>query len=205
MSWIKIEFQRDKENMPAKNQVKPIDYEKLAAAIVDANAQIEEAKQKEAEDEKLKILASRKAILKEKDFSYIKCPVWREIRVFFNNLRIVWNLLTLTREEARHFAAVNVLTRMLTSLLLYAIGLSFYVFAGFLAYKAFFTSSIAVGYIPYIVFPIVIARLIRIARFEVERMEDEAHLTNVAMLLVALITFVATIVSIVVTVQLNGD
>ena len=49
-----------------------------------------------------------------------------------------------------------------------------------------------------------IARLIRIARFEVERMKNETQLTNVAMLLVALVTLAATIVSVVVSMQNNG-
>ena len=204
MSWIKIEFQRDSEKEPAKKQIEPIDYEKLTAAIVQANAKIEEMEQAKAKEEKQKIRASRKVILKEKDFSYIKCPLWREVRVFFNNLRVAWNLLTLTREEAQSFTAVNELTRLLTSLLLYVIGLAFYALAGFFAYKAFLTGSIIAGYIPYIFLPVVIARLIRIARFEVERMKNETQLTNVAMLLVALVTLAATIVSVVVSMQNNG-
>ena len=41
----------------------------------------------------------------------------------------------------------------------------------------------------------------RIARFEVDRMKNEAQLANVAMLLVALITLVATVAGLVISVQ----
>lgn len=204
MRWIKIEFGKEDSEEIKKCTVEQIDYKEVTTAIEQAYVNIENAKKAQAEKDRQELIANRKRILKGKDFSHIKCPIWREIRVFFNNLRVAWNLLTLTREEAESFTAVNELTRLLTSLLLYVIGLAFYTLAGFFTYKAFFTGSIVVGYIPYIFLPVVIARLIRIARFEVERTKNETQLTNVAMLLVALVTLAATIVSVVVSMQNNG-
>ena len=204
MSWIKIEFRKDESKENKNQSVDCINYEQITSAIVQASIKLDEIKKEEEEKQKQDTLANRRRILKEKDFSYIKCPIWREIRVFFNNLRIAWNLLTLTREESKHFTAVNVLTRLLTSLLLYAIGLSFYALAGFFVYKTFFAGGVAVEYMPYIVVPIVFARLIRIARFEVERMESETQLTNIAMLLITIVTLAATIVGTIISAQTNG-
>lgn len=204
MSWIKIEFRKDESKENKNQSVDCINYEQITSAIVQASIKLDEIKKEEEEKQKQDTLANRRRILKEKDFSYIKCPIWREIRVFFNNLRIAWNLLTLTREESKHFTAVNVLTRLLTSLLLYAIGLSFYALAGFFVYKTFFAGGVAVEYMPYIVVPIIFARLIRIARFEVERMESETQLTNIAMLLITIVTLAATIVGTIISAQTNG-
>lgn len=204
MSWIKIEFGKDESKENKNQSADCINYEQITSAIVQASIKLEEIKKEEDEKKKQDTLENRRRILKEKDFSHIKCPVWREIRVFFNNLRITWNLLTLTREESKHFTAVNVLTRLLTSLLLYAIGLSFYALAGFFVYKTFFDGGIAAEYMLYIVVPIVFARLIRIARFEVERMENETQLTNIAMLLIAIVTLAATIVGAIISAQING-
>ncbi len=204
MSWIKIEFRKDEPKENKNQSVDCINCEQITSAIVQASIKLDEIKKEEEEKQKQDTLANRRRILKEKDFSYIKCPIWREIRVFFNNLRIAWNLLTLTREESKHFTAVNVLTRLLTSLLLYAIGLSFYALAGFFVYKTFFAGGVAVEYMPYIVVPIVFARLIRIARFEVERMKSETQLTNIAMLLITIVTLAATIVGTIISAQTNG-
>ena len=66
-----------------------IDYAKLADAIAVSQEKSELRKQEKAEIERQRILEKRKEILKEKDFSHIKFSIWREIRVFFNNLRVM--------------------------------------------------------------------------------------------------------------------
>ena len=198
MNWIKIEFGKEPKE-DSQRHTTAIDYQMITDAIVQANINIENAREIKVEKEKQEILANRKRILKEKDFSHITCPIWREVRIFFNNIRVIWNMLTLTPEEAQYFTAVNELTRLLASLLLYAIGLGFYALAGFFIFKC--VDGFTVAYIPYVIFSIVIARLIRIARFEVDRMKNEAQLANVAMLLVALITLVATVAGLVISVH----
>lgn len=198
MNWIKIEFGKEPRE-DSQRHTTAIDYQMITDAIVQASINIEIAREIKVEKEKQEILANRKRILKEKDFSHITCPIWREMRIFFNNIRVIWNMLTLTPEEAQYFTAVNELTRLLASLLLYAIGLGFYALAGFFIFK--FVDGLTGAYIPYVIFSIVIARLIRIARFEVDRMKNEAQLANIAMLLVALITLVATVAGLVISVQ----
>ena len=198
MNWIKIEFGKEPKKDSQYN-ITPIDYQMITDAIIQASITIENVREATAEKEKHEILANRKRILKEKDFSHITCPLWREVRIFFNNIRVIWNMLTLTPEEAQYFTAVNELTRLLASLLLYTIGLGFYALAVFFIFR--FADGFTVAYVPYAIISIVIARLIRIARFEVDRMKNEAQLANIAMLLVALITLVATVAGLIISVQ----
>ena len=181
-----------------------IDYEKLADAIAVSQEKSELRKQEKAVVERKKILEKRKEILKEKDFSHIRFSIWREIRVFFNNLRVLWNLLTLSREEAKYFTAVSELTRLLSSLLLYSIGIAFYLFAAALVCGSYSNGTFSGEYILFSLIFIIFARIIRIARFEIERMEDHVQLMNIAMMLIALITLVATIVSGVISSRLTG-
>lgn len=181
-----------------------IDYAKLADAIAVSQEKSELRKQEKAEIERQRILEKRKEILKEKDFSHIKFSMWREIRVFFNNLRVMWNLFTLSREDAKYFTAVSELTRLLSSLLLYSIGFVFYLFAAALVYGSYSNGMFSGEYILFSLIFIALARIIRIARFEVERMENQVQLMNIAMMLIALITLVATIVSGIVSSRVAG-
>ena len=174
-----------------------VDYEKLAEAIVAAQEKCEVKKREKVEEDRQEILAKRKEILKEKDFSHIKFSIWREIRVFFNNIKVMWNLLTLSREDAKYFAAVRGLAKLLSSLLLYSISVVFYFFSFAALYNFISNAAFSEKYIIFFFVSIVLARIVRLARFEVERMENQAELMNVTMFLIALITLVATIIGIV--------
>lgn len=181
-----------------------IDYDKLAEAIVKAIAKSEEAKQKRAEEQKKEIISKRKEILKEKDFSHIDCRAWRAIRTFLNNVRVLFGILTLSRDDAKYFTAFNGLTKLLSSILMFFIELAFYACSGFVVLIIYLQRSIAVEYIPLVLVPIMLARFIRIARLEIDRIENENQLMNIAMLLVAFVTLTATIISTMVSMNLIG-
>ena len=181
-----------------------IDYDKLAEAIVKATAKLEEAKQEREEERKQEIISKRREILKEKDFSHINCRVWRAVRTFLNNLRVLWRILTLSRDNAKYFTAFNGLTRLLSSLLLFFIELAFYACSGFVVLKILLERSIAVEYIPLVWVPIMLARFIRIARLEIDRIENENQLMNIAMLLVAFVTLTATIIGTMASMNIIG-
>ena len=86
MNWIKIEFGKEPKE-DSQRHTTAIDYQMITDAIVQASINIENAREIKVEKEKQEILANRKRILKEKDFSHITCPIWREVRIFFNNIR----------------------------------------------------------------------------------------------------------------------
>lgn len=181
-----------------------IDYDKLAEAVVKATAKSEEIKQKKEEERKQEIISKRREILKEKDFSHIDCSVWRAFRTFLNNLRVLWGILTLSRDDAKYFTAFNGLTKLLSSLLLFLVEVAFYACSVFVVCIIFLERSIAVEYMPLALVPIMLARLIRIARLEIDRIENENQLMNIAMLLVAFVTLTATIISTMVSMNIIG-
>lgn len=185
------------------------DYSQIQKAIVQSiiSANEEMAMRKELKEKQIQeeLRVKRSEILKEKDFSYIKCQKWREFRTFFNSLRMLWNLLTLTREEAKYFSALSGLTRMLTSLLLFVIGIAFYVLAGIFVASAFFAGMFAAECIIVAILFLVFARLVRIARFEIEHIEDDSFLMNIAMMVIALVTLVVTIIGIIISAYASGE
>lgn len=172
-----------------------IDYDKLAKAIVKANAEAEhkkkeERERKEAEDEK-----RIKEILGEKDFSHIKRKTVREFRRAYNSFKVMLRILTLSREKAEYFDALFPLIGMLTSFLLFVIGLAFYALAGIALYVSFQYGLFAFTYgIMFALLFIMFARIIRIARFEIERIEDASHLMNISMTIISVVTLVLAVI-----------
>ena len=176
-----------------------IDYDKLAQAINKASVDLEVQKEKVNTERKDKILKKRNEILNEQDFSQIKCRPLREIKTFFNSIEVAYRFLTLSRENAQHFSTLKGLTKMLTTFLVFLIEITFYTFALVLVGIAFSGGILALYCGIFAVLFVVFGRLIRLARFEIERMEDDAQLMNIAMMVIALITLIATIIGIIIS------
>lgn len=171
-----------------------IDYDMLAKAIIKAKDDIYEEERKQQAEKDLEIQKKRREILGEKDFSHIKSKVRRELMSSLNEFKVMWKMLTLTREEAAYFTTVKQLTKMLTSFLLSIIGLAIYVLAGVLFYISISKIIIFTEGIIFSAFLVIFARMIRIARFEIDRIEDSNYLMSVSMLIIALVTLIATII-----------
>ena len=88
---------------------------------------------------------------------------------------------------------------MLTTFLVFLIEIAFYMFALFLVGIAFSGGILALYCGIFAILFVVFGRLIRLARFEIERMEDDAQLMNIAMMVIALITLIATIIGIIIS------
>jgi len=176
-----------------------IDYDKLAQAINKASADLEAQKEKVNAERKDKILKKRNEILNEQDFSHIKCRPLREIKTFLNSIEVAYRLLTLSRENAQHFSTLKGLTKMLTTFLVFLIEITFYAFALILVGISFSGGILALYCGIFAILFVVFGRLIRLARFEIERMEDDAQLMNIAMMVIALMTLIATIIGIIIS------
>lgn len=171
-----------------------IDYDELAKAIIKAiDGSSDEERRQQAEID-IEIQNKRREILGEKDFSHIKSKIWREMRGFLNSLRVLWKLATMSRKEAEYFTTVNNLTKMLTSFLLFLIELAFYVIAGVVCYYSVSSGWIFSDGLIISFFLAAFARMIRIARFEIERIDDSNYLMNISMMVIAVVTLVVTIV-----------
>lgn len=176
-----------------ENQVE-IDYEKLAKAIIKARTEIENEERELREERNRDIQKKRKEILGEKDFSHIKNKIWRELRSSLNSIRVTVKMLTMSREEAEYFTTVNNLTKLLTTFLLFLIELAFYAFAGVLFYFSISSGWLFSDGIIGAIFLFAFARMIRIARLEIERIDDNNYLMSISMMVIALVTLVATII-----------
>jgi hypothetical protein len=186
------------EELELENNI-DIDYKKLARAIVEATQEVEKQKADCRKELEAITLEKRKEILGLKDFSTIKCKVWRSIRVFLNNIKMLWRILKLSKEDAEFFGTVSGLTKMLTSFLLFVIGLAFYVFAATAVCFSFILGPfLPYGIISAMIF-VVFARLIRIARFEVERIDDNNYLLNISMMVMTVVTLALTVIGIVIS------
>ena len=187
------------DKLKIENKVE-IDYDKLAQALVKANLELREKENARLQAEEIEAIQKGSEVLGEKDFSYIKNKAWRSIRIFFNRARVFLKLLTLSKKEAECFVAVSELTKMLTSALLFSISLVFYILAAITVYISLeYGIPIVVGGISFALLFIAIARIIRIARFEVERMKDDGHLMNTSMTVIAVVTLLFTVIGIVIS------
>lgn len=177
-----------------------IDYEKLAEAIV--KAQEENSKTGENRKEQLhqSIIEKRIEVLHEKNFSHIKCKFIRRIRTFFNQIRVFLGLMFISKKDAQHFAGISMLTKMVSLALLALIryGLYFLCIRNLLFMFIYWNDGKGSIHLLCALVFFIIARFIRIAKFEVEAMQDENCLNNTAMAIIAFVALLASIIGVIV-------
>ena len=191
------------DELKIENKVE-IDYDKLAQAIIKSKTEIENKERKQRQEKEDDMQNKRKEILGEKDFSHIKNKTLREFRVFLNDLRVAWKMLTMSKEEAMYFTTVSSLTKMLTSFLLFLIELAIFAFAGVVLYFSVSSGLVFSDGIIVALFSVAFARMIRIARFEIERIDDNNYLMNISMMVIAVVTLVITILGLFISSSNSG-
>lgn len=165
-----------------------IDYDKLAQAIVKAQNEADSI----VENKNQEILKQRKEYLKEKEFSYINCWLWRNIRTFFNQLRVFKRMLFIPKKQIKLFSAIDGLISSFTTGLLFIVRIILYAFSLCFILSVFKGDHIAGSFlISFATFSI--AQLIRIAQYEVERLKDRDY---VLALFVGILTIFSIIISI---------
>ena len=176
-----------------------VDYNKLAQAMVKAQMENERIRKEKKAAEAEEINARKREILHEKDFSHVKCWLWRKIRYTLNQAGVMCRLLFLSKKDAKYFPGVMPFTKMLASGLVRTIQWGFYLLCATCVYGAhqsldvFNTLTLAVVAIVFFG----LARLIRLARFEIENMEDGAELMTTAMLIMTVFSIIIAAVSVI--------
>lgn len=181
-----------------RKQTAEIDYDKLADAIVKAqqkadtkaikNAIVEaqeELKTKDLEEQNQKIEKWQKTIGYDKN-----SPEWK------NDLRVFCKLLVIKKQEAVADVANNVLLKIAISFLYLLLEYLIYAFC-----IIFLIVSISKPYlfafsIPFDVISILIARTLRIARFEADNINDKNYLISIISTSVSVFALVVAIVTI---------
>lgn len=181
-----------------------IDYDKLAKAIVKAQQEADNQKEiekKETEEKQRKdIIAKRKEILKEQDFSNIKCRLWRFIRTFFNTWRVYINIMRLSKENIKYFSAVDSLINIANALLFRIFRIVLYLVALFAVILIFFKMNIVVCVVVAFA-SFTIAQLIRIAENEVENMTERDYAVAIFSGLISVMSLIVSVISIIITSQ----
>jgi len=153
---------------------------------------------KEEERESAEALALRESkqreILGEKDFSNIESGILRKIRESMNLLHCTWKKLNLSREEAKYFSTISGLTKILTNGLLSLIQIVLYLISLVFLGVAFFADIFFVHCVLLAFLFFVLGKFVRIAKFEIENIKDNAYLLNIAMMVIAIVTLFAPIV-----------
>ena len=177
-----------------KTIVREIDYDLLADAIINAFKRLEEQQQnlKKKRDKEEKALWKSNLGFKEIKNS------WKPLRKWLCSVRNaivgVWHLLWMRREAAYSDKATVALLSTITSKLIGFFKLLLYGLCVYTAIKAFYTDvwmkTVCLALMALTLF--MIARVLRIVQFEIEKITDSQYLTN---LLSTLLAVVALLVS----------
>lgn len=176
-----------------KNQVEPIDYDKLAQAILKANQLNKEAETAAAEKAQKEIIANRMQALGEKDFSHINNGICRTIRIMLNKVMVFLRLLFVPKEIAKNLSAVDSLFKLITSLFFGIVRMILYIVVGCLVVFTFIQKAPLL--LLYAVGLFMFAQLFRIAQIEVEYMEDRGYLMAISGTIIAIASLVIAILS----------
>ena len=183
-----------------------IDHDKLAKAIVQAQEEIEHVREDRNKAEHEALIQRRKEILHEKDYSHIKCWLIRKMFSAVNEIGVMYRLLFISKKNAEYFAGIMPLTKILTIALLGVIKWGFYIMCAaclYGSYQEFGDFSMLTWLMGAFVF-FMLARMLRIAGFEIDKMENGTELMNTAMLVMTVFAVIFSAVSTISSVMSKG-
>ncbi len=167
-----------------------INYDKLADAIVKAQKKANDEAKLEEEKEQEKLQAEWERILEYRDEP-------KGLKKIGNTLKVFGNILFFKKENVLTLAANNALLKLVITIFYYAFELLMYacvIAAIVLSIFLFIKKLIAVSVISIVIglFIFAIARIVRMARFEIDIINEKSYL---ATLFAAVMSFIAVIVS----------
>lgn len=180
------------DELEIENKVE-IDYDKLAEAIVKATQLSKDAESQAAEKAHEEMIKKRIESLGEKDFSQIKCWLWRNVRTILNRGFVFLKILFVPREIAKTISAVDSLFKLITALFFGFARIILYIAAGCLLVQTFMQGNLL--FLPYAFVIFIFAQLIRIAQIEVEYMEDRGYLMAISGTIIAIASLIIAILS----------
>lgn len=172
-----------------------IDYDKLADAIVKA--------QEKADKETIKqavIDAQDELYKRETEQQEAKKKEWQQT-LGDDNLKAFFKILFIKKDEAKTLSANITIMKMLLIGIYYIFeAIMYFLIIGFIIVsfleKTFFSICFASF---FLVIGVLIARIIRIARFEVEHIDDNKYLTTLFSSMLSLLAVIIAVVSVVIT------
>lgn len=172
-----------------------IDYDKLAEAIVKA--------QEIADKETIKqavIDAQYELYKRETEQQEAKKKEWQQT-LGDNNLKAFFKILFMKKDEAKTLSANITIMKMLLTGIYYIFEFFLYfLIVGFIVVAFLEKTSVLICIaIFFLIMGVLIARIIRIARFEVEHIDDNKYLTTLFSSMLSLLAVIIAVVSVVIT------
>ena len=177
-----------------KLYVQEVNYDKLAESIVYATEKLEEKKNNKKEEENNVQQAEWNRILKQKMYPENEKWLQRKWHKFRNELMAYKELVLFKEKNTKESIATFALIKLATEMMFACIKWSLYFFTMVFIYNFGVNPADNVIFLAFAFVAWTIARLIRIATFEIKKMEDVNLILNIFS---GSISFVALIVAIV--------
>ena len=178
-------------------QTVEIDYDKLAQAIVNAQEKTDKEAIKNAVIAAHDELDNRKTKECEKANAEWQKALGLSVNEKPNELKVLFKILFLRKEKAKFNVANNVLVKI--ALILSYIAFEFLIYAGIVLFVIVSILSKSLTMIMFLVpmgfIAFLFARIIRIARFEIDSINDKDYLVNLLSNNVSVIAMIVAIVA----------
>lgn len=180
------------------------DYQKFADAMVEAQRRAKEIEKCEAEKEIQEKQAEWEKILGYKEYPVSRPKIVNKFFSCLNGLKVFWKIMVFKKEDAKFDVATVTLLRFSIEAILWLIKVTLYFVAVILCIASFYSFS-EKTFIPFNLscllmsfFPFVLARIVRMAQFEIEHIKDRNYLIGILSSTTAFIAMVIAIIALVV-------
>ena len=170
-----------------------IDYDKLADAIVRAQAKYNKELQQQEEDVRKEQIQIRNTVLGRKDYTNEKRWFFRKVKEAWNNVQMVFRILFIPKAHAQYLSGVNMLFRGVTESIFALARYGLYIVAIALLYNFIFVKQLA-DYLIYAVVAFLYAQIFRLVQFEVERIKDREYVLAIFGAIISVIGLAVSIV-----------
>ena len=180
------------------------DYQKFADAMVEAQRRAKEIEKCEAEKEIQEKQAEWKKILGHKEYPVSRCKLVNKFFSSLNGVKVFWKIITFKKKDAKFDVATVTLLRFSIYAILWLIKITLYFVTVVFGIASFYSFS-EKTFIPFNLscllmsfVPFVLARIVRMAQFEIEYIKDRNYLIGILSSTTAFIAMVIAIIALVV-------
>ena len=180
------------------------DYQKFADAMVEAQRRAKEIEKCEAEKEIQEKQAEWEKILGYKEYAVSRLKIVNKFFSCLNGLKVFWKIMVFKKEDAKFDVATITLLRFSIEAILWLIKVTLYFVAVILCIASFYSFS-EKTFIPFNLscllmsfVPFVLARIVRMAQFEIEHIKDRNYLIGILSSIAAFIAMILAIIALLV-------
>lgn len=161
-----------------------LDYQKLASAIVEAEMRAREYREAERKKEQKKIQEEWNKIINYKEYPLSNSKIVNWLHSVRNGMVVFFKILTLKKEDAKFDVATTSLMRLALNAIFAVIKWVLYILAFLLVASSVYSFEqkdfveFKVVLFIYAVLSFTVARIFRVAQFEVDHIEERDFLTT---------------------------